>query len=122
MPSATIASFAKKTGKSEKEVERLWKEAKQAVDKQYPDIEKDSDRYYALVTGILKKMVGLKENFNELVDSELEHLDNLDEAKKKRKDEESSEEDDEEKSETSDDMDDEEGDEESEKKKKKGKK
>lgn len=64
MPAPMIKSFAEKSGKSEKEVETLYKKAEEVMSKQYPDISKDgdSDKYYSLHTAILKKMVGLKEN------------------------------------------------------------
>ena len=55
MPSSVVKSFAKKAGKSEEEVEKLWNDTKSIVKKDYPDIEVDSDNYFQLVTGILKK-------------------------------------------------------------------
>lgn len=54
-PPNLVKSFAKKSGKSEQEVEALWKEVKADVRKQYPDVKEDSDRFYELVVGILKK-------------------------------------------------------------------
>lgn len=62
MPAELVKSFAKKVGKSTKEVEKLWDKAKAIVAKEYPDVEKDTSQYYALVVGVLKKMVGLKES------------------------------------------------------------
>lgn len=91
MPSNIVKSFAEKTGKSEAEVEKLWSEAKSAAEKQYPEVEKDSDRYYSIVTGILKNMLGIKESFSDIVDSELNNLSIL-EAEMKKKKEESDEE------------------------------
>jgi len=66
MPSNIIKSFAKKTNKSEAEVEKLWDKAKiLAKDTAKKDnIEIDSGRYYAIVTGILKKMLKIDENIN----------------------------------------------------------
>lgn len=61
MPATVIKSFAQKSGKSEKEVETLWDTAKQATKKQYPDISTDSDRFYQITVGILKKMLKLNE-------------------------------------------------------------
>lgn len=61
MPSNVVKSFAQKTGKSEAEVDKLWNQAKAEADKK-DDLEKDSDRYYAYVTGILKKMLSIDEN------------------------------------------------------------
>ena len=60
MPANIIVSFAQKTGKSEAEVEKLWNQAKAEADKN-DNLEKDSDRYYAYVTGILKKMLSIDE-------------------------------------------------------------
>jgi hypothetical protein len=62
MPSPIVKSFADKTKKSFSEIEDKWKKSTEIVDKQYPDIKKDSDKYYKLVVGILKNMIGLKEN------------------------------------------------------------
>jgi hypothetical protein len=61
MPSNIVKSFAQKTGKSEAEVEKLWNKAKEQADKK-DDLEKDSDSYWAYVTGILKNMLSIKEN------------------------------------------------------------
>jgi len=61
MPSAVIQSFAKKTNKSEKEVEDLYSRAKKIVKKEYPEVKEDSQDFYQLVIGILKKMVGVDE-------------------------------------------------------------
>lgn len=74
MPSSIVTSFAKKTGKSEKEVERLWHRAKAAAKKSYPEMSTDDEKYYAIVTSILKSMVGLKESFLTLADNELKKL------------------------------------------------
>ena len=60
MPSNIVKSFAEKTGKTEKEVERLWNIAKDAVSKEYTDIDNESDRYYRLVTGVLKRMLKIE--------------------------------------------------------------
>lgn len=59
MPSNIVKSFAEKTGKSESEVERLWNIAKDEVGKK--GIPEDSDRYYKIVTGILKRMLKIDE-------------------------------------------------------------
>lgn len=61
MPSSVVKSFADKTGKSEAEVEKLWDKAKKIADEK-SDLEKNSDSYFAYVTGILKKMLSIKEN------------------------------------------------------------
>jgi len=60
MPSSIVKSFSKRSGKSAQEVERLWKEAKKKAKEEYPNTEKD--KYYTIVTGILKKMLNLKES------------------------------------------------------------
>lgn len=61
MPNSTVKSFAEKSGKSEKEVEELWDKAKSLADKM-DSIEKDSDQYYAYVTGTLKRMLGIDDD------------------------------------------------------------
>ncbi len=63
MPAPMIKSFAEKSGKSEKEVEDLYKKAEGIVKKQYELTKEDGDKYYALVTGVLKKSLGLKESY-----------------------------------------------------------
>ena len=52
MPNAVIQSFAKKSGKSEEEIEKIWDELKD----QY------NDNYEAIV-GTLKKILKINENF-----------------------------------------------------------
>lgn len=64
MPNNIIKSFSDKSGKSEQEVERLWDKAKGLVKDQYPNVAADSDRYYSLVTGILKSMLKMESNFS----------------------------------------------------------
>jgi len=68
MPNNIVKSFAKQSGKSTKEVEKLWKEAKGIASKEYPKVQKDSDKYFKIVTGILKKMLKLY-NVKESTDS-----------------------------------------------------
>lgn len=63
MPAPVIASFADKSGKSKKEVERLYNKAKDIVDKQY-EVETDSDEYYQIVMGVLKQMLGISEEIS----------------------------------------------------------
>jgi hypothetical protein len=62
MPSKVIKSFAKKSGKTEKAVEKLWDKAKTVVGKEYKKVKPDSDKFYALTTGVLKKMLKLNED------------------------------------------------------------
>lgn len=55
MPNSIIKSFAKKYGKTTKELEDLWdKAARLAIKK---GIAKDSESMYAYTTGILKRML-----------------------------------------------------------------
>lgn len=122
MPSNVVKSYAEKTGKSEAEVEKLWDKAKEQVSKEYEDVEKDSDQYYSLVTGILKNMLGLKESetFVDLIDNEMQSLDKLTEEamKKDKKDDDEEESDEEEEEEDSMDDEDEDEDEDDKDKKK----
>jgi len=57
MPTATIKSYAKKSGKSVKKVEEYWEDAKKAaLDKGIPE---DSDNFWAYVNAIVKRRCGL---------------------------------------------------------------
>lgn len=62
MPAPIVKSFADKTGKSVAEVEKLWDKAKSLAKEEYPDVAEDSDRFYQIVTGILKKMLKINES------------------------------------------------------------
>lgn len=64
MPNAIIRSFSDKSGKDEQEVERLWTKATELVNQKYPEIKSGEDKYYALITGILKKMLKINEDFS----------------------------------------------------------
>jgi hypothetical protein len=68
MPSSVVKSFADKTGKSEQEVDKLWNKAKEIA------AEQGQADNYALITGILKKMLKLNEtlSFKEFLDQESE--------------------------------------------------
>ena len=57
-PAGIIHAFALKSGKSEAEVEKLWGEAQDVVKKEYSKGE-DDESFWALVTGTLKKMLGI---------------------------------------------------------------
>jgi hypothetical protein len=61
MPANIIKSFSEKSGKSTEEVEKLYKGAKNTVIKQYKLTEED-EKFYPLVTGILKKMCNIKDS------------------------------------------------------------
>ena len=58
MPSNVVKSFADKTGKSVPEVDKLWNKAKEIASEQ------GQAENYALITGILKKMLGLNETIS----------------------------------------------------------
>ena len=61
MPNNIIKSYAEKTGKSISDVESLWNKAEEiAIEK---GLEKGSDDFYAMVNGILKKMLKIDEEF-----------------------------------------------------------
>lgn len=64
MPNNIVKSFADKTDKSVNEVEKKWDKAKKIVKDQYDDVKEDSGNFYKLVTGVLKKMLGLNENWS----------------------------------------------------------
>lgn len=55
MPNNIVQSFAKKSGKSIDQVEKLWQKAK-AIAAEEGHVED-----YAYITGILKKMLSIKE-------------------------------------------------------------
>jgi ferredoxin-thioredoxin reductase catalytic subunit len=61
MPMAAIKSLAKESGKSEAELESMYEKAKQIAKKEY-DVSADSDKFYKIVWGILKKMAGVSED------------------------------------------------------------
>ena len=61
MPSGLVKSLAKKANVSVEEVEEKWEKAKSIAKEEYPKITEDSDRFYAVVVGILKNMLGLKD-------------------------------------------------------------
>ena len=57
MPASIVKSFAKKTGKSTKEIEKLWRKAKKIAlsSRKVSDVD-----YYALVVNVLKRMIKIK--------------------------------------------------------------
>lgn len=61
MPTSIVQAFSKQSGKSIPEIEKLWKKAKETVIKNY-NLDSSDKRYYVLVTGILKRMLGLKQS------------------------------------------------------------
>jgi len=57
-----IKSMANKSGKSEKEVEKLWNNAKEIASDTFGKKEKDfKDKEYAYAMGVLKNSLGIKE-------------------------------------------------------------
>ena len=63
MPSSIVQSYAKKTGKSEAEVEKKWDEAKASIVK--GGTSESASNFYPQVVAVLKKMLGVNENINE---------------------------------------------------------
>jgi hypothetical protein len=61
MPTTALKHFAKKSGHKLADVERKWEHAKKIVKDQY-DKSEDDTSFWALTTGVLKKMLGLKES------------------------------------------------------------
>ena len=60
MPHQVVKSLAEKTGNTVEDVEKKWGIAKGVMRRQYPNVEKESEQYYSLMTGILKKSLGIK--------------------------------------------------------------
>jgi len=66
MPSAYVKNLAKETGKSEAEIEKLWKKAKEITSETLGTKESDfGSKEYKYTVGIVKNMLGMKE---ELID------------------------------------------------------
>ncbi len=61
MPANIVKHFSNKTGKSKEEVDSLWNKSKEIVKKEYKDVSDKDDNFYQIVTGVLKKMLGLNE-------------------------------------------------------------
>lgn len=67
MPSPYIKQLARQTGKSEKELEDLWKQAKEITSETFGKPEKDfGDREYSYATGVVKQSLGLKEEIQDV--------------------------------------------------------
>ncbi len=60
MPNNVIKSFAKKSGKSEEEVEKLWNQAKGMASKK----NLKDDAFFAFATASLKTMLNIKEDID----------------------------------------------------------
>lgn len=64
MPSAYVYKMADEVGISKEEAERRYEKAKQIVTDSYEKTEDDGEEFYALVTGVFKKSLGVKESFS----------------------------------------------------------
>lgn len=63
MPSPYIKTLSKETGKSEKEIERVWKKAKEITSEEFGKNEDDfSKREYSYAMGVVKRMMGIDES------------------------------------------------------------
>lgn len=60
MPAPSIKAFAKKLGKSEKEIEELWDKAKKVAKKEFGVTKADGEKFYKITMGVLKKWLGVK--------------------------------------------------------------
>jgi hypothetical protein len=61
MPANVVQAYARKTGVSIKKAEERWSKARAAAEKAGRS-EEDGDRYWAYVTGVFKRMMGIKED------------------------------------------------------------
>jgi hypothetical protein len=59
MPTPLIKSFSKKSGKSEKEVEKIWDETKKEVKEKFKN---ESPSFWAYVNKIVQHKLGIKES------------------------------------------------------------
>jgi len=59
MPTPLMKIFAKEAGKKTKSVEKIWNNAEKLVKDKY-DIDEDSDRFYPLVVGVVKNILGIR--------------------------------------------------------------
>lgn len=60
MPTRLVKSFSKRTGKNISEVEKLWEKAKKSALSKY---DQNDPEYFPYVVGIVKNMLGLKEEY-----------------------------------------------------------
>jgi hypothetical protein len=56
---SVVSAWAKRSGKSQDEAERLWQKAGDLASKNYPDLSPESDRWYQVKMGIYRRMVGV---------------------------------------------------------------
>nr|DAT28501.1 MAG TPA: Lactose operon repressor [Caudoviricetes sp.] len=66
MPTNTLKALADKAGVDIGTAEKKWNAAKEIADKNQ-NVKKDSNQYWALVTYITKKELGIKESFSESI-------------------------------------------------------
>jgi len=64
MPTPLMKSLAKEANKKPKTVEKLWAKAEKIVKKKY-DIDDSSSRYWPLVVGVTKNILGLAKEIKE---------------------------------------------------------
>jgi hypothetical protein len=64
MPNAVVKSYAKKSGKSVEQVEKIWKDTEASAHKAHPEWKK-GDKLYAYVNGTVAKRLGLKESIDD---------------------------------------------------------
>lgn len=63
MPSPYISKLSKETGKPEREIEKLWKKAKEIASEEFGKDEDDfGNREYKYTTGVVKKILGVDES------------------------------------------------------------
>jgi hypothetical protein len=63
MPSVFVKNLSKESGKSEKEIEKLWNKAKEITSETFSKKEKDfGDKEYKYTVGIVKNMLGMEES------------------------------------------------------------
>jgi len=60
MPNKNIESYAERSGKTVKEVERIWDETVQEAKKKFPEDEWESDGYYAWINAVTMMKLQLK--------------------------------------------------------------
>jgi hypothetical protein len=61
MPNNIVKSFADKSGQSVADVEKQWNKAEEIVKDKYKLSADDGDKFYSLVTGVLKKMLKIED-------------------------------------------------------------
>ena len=90
MPSNALKGLAKDAGVSLEKAEKKWEEAKKQVKEQYEDVKEDSEQFYKLVTSITKNMLGIKDkqkqegvnmSFEQKLEEEYKHLNQIIEEK-----------------------------------------